>query len=154
MTTRRVYTPKETQQLLSWIKGTNPRAYAGLVRRFTPNDRAQVAGIWDTIANAASSITSGVTTFLNSEGTQKLFNAAQPFLQSELEKKQLKLNLQRMQAGLPLQQYPTGAGSSVLPFGTDPLLWEQQQQQRDIPWPWIIGGAGLVLLLVMRRPNG
>lgn len=150
MTKRRVYSPKETQQLLAWIKSTNPKAYAGLVRRFSPNDRAQVAGIWDTVTSAASSITSGVTNFLNSEGAAKLFNAAQPFLQSELEKKQLQLNLQRMQAGLPIQQYPTApAGSSVLPYGTDPLMFEQRKA--EIPWPWIIGGAGLVLLVALRR---
>lgn len=151
MTQKRVYTPKETQALLTWMKGSNPRAYAGLLKRFTPPDRAQVAGIWDAISGAASSVTNAVTGFLNSEGAAKLFNAAQPFLQSSLEKKQLQLNLSRMQAGLPIQYYPPGStgGSAVLPYGTDPMLLPQQ---KEIPWGLITGaGIGLVLLLAFRR---
>lgn len=149
--TKKAFTPADTQRLLQWIKTAQPRVYTGLVRRFTPADRAQVAGIWDSITGAVSSIGNTVTNFLNSQGAEKLFQAAQPFLQTTLEKEQLKLNLQRMQSGLPPQYYPPASTSatSTLPYGTDPMLY-QQQPPTQIPWGWI-GGGLLAAVLLFRR---
>jgi hypothetical protein len=149
-TKQRIYTQADTQRLLAWIKASQPRVYTGLVRRFTPADRAQVAGIWDSITGAVSSIGNSVTNFLNSEGAGKLLTAAQPFLQTTLEKEQLKLNLQRMQSGLPIQYYPPASpgATSVLPYGTDPMLY--QQPPKEIPWG-LIGGGLLATVLLLRR---
>lgn len=150
---KRVYSPQDTQRLLTWLKQRQPQVYTGLVRRFTPPERAQLAGIWDSITGAVSSVGQTVTNFLNSEGAAKLFQAAQPFLQTELEKKQLNLNLQRLQSGLPLQQYPTASAgaTSILPYGTDPSLLVQPTAQ-PVPWGWIAGGAiGIAALLALSR---
>jgi hypothetical protein len=148
--TKKAFTPQDTQRLLTWMKERQPKVYAGLVRRFTPAGQGPMAGIWDSITTAASSITSSVTNFLNSEGAAKLFTAATPFMQTELEKKQLALNLQRIQSGLPPQMYPTLPGAtSMQPYGSMPTSWQEPQQ--PIPWGWIGGGAAAIALLLLTR---
>jgi hypothetical protein len=147
----KVITQGETQRLLAWIKVQQPRVYAGLLRRFTPPQQAQVAGIWDSITGAVSSISGGVTNFLNSQGADKLLSAAQPFLQNQIEKDQLKLNLRRLQAGLPIQTYPTTAAPAASTTSPAPAPAPSTQPTQQIPWGWIGGGALAIGLLLSMR---
>jgi hypothetical protein len=140
-------TREQTAQLLLWLRATQPKVYEGLVRRFTP---AGVSGIYDSISGAISKVADGVTNFFNSQGGQALVSAATPFLQTSLEKKQLQLNIQRMQNGLPIQQYP---GSQPDPFGNNSAYFPQTSQQGvAVPWLWLgVGGLALGFLLSRKR---
>lgn len=146
----------QTVKLLEWMQQVQPRVYAGLVRRFTPATPAnQMNGIWDAITGMAGKVVDGVTNFVNSQGASNLITAAAPFLQTKLEKEQLQLQLQRMQAGLPPQTYgqPYGTGSQLpsgqyIPGSMYPL---ETQQQEIPPWVWIAGAGALGFLLLRRR---
>jgi hypothetical protein len=143
-------TRAQTEQLLAWMKATQPRVYAGLLRRFTP--ASSVSGLFDSITGIASKFVDSVTNFFNSNGGQAVLTAATPFLQTSLEKKQLQMNLTRMQNGLPMQQYPVG-GQAPDPYGNNQAFFPTSSQSGvSVPWLWLgIGGLGLGLLLSRRR---
>lgn len=135
----------QTQMLLEWMRRRQPRAYAGLARKFAPPQA--VAGLWDSISSAGGKLVDGITNVLNSEGAQKLIGAATPFLQTKLEREQLKLNVQRVQAGMPPVDYPTGATPGYA-YQFDPAA----SPVANIDWKWVgIGGAALLALLMLRR---
>lgn len=142
-------TRAQTEQLLAWMKANQPRVYEGLVRRFTAP--SSVAGIFDSITGVIGKVADGMTNFFNSNGGQAVLTAATPFLQTSLEKKQLQLNLTRMQNGLPLQQYP--ASGQIDPFGNNQAFYPTSSPGAvTVPWLWLgIGGLGLGFLLSMRR---
>lgn len=157
MATKGVITRRQTEQLLRQLQAQQPHVYAGLVRRFTPKGQP-LAGLWDSITGIASNVVSSVTNFVNSQGAQSLLTAATPFLQNKLEKKQLELNLQRMQSGLPPQTYapPPAAppatsypGATSYPYPGAPA--PSAEPAKAIPWGWIAGGAiGIGLVMSMR----
>lgn len=148
MTAKARVTREQTAQLLAWLKVQQPRVYEGLVRRFTAP--TNVGGIFDSISGAIGKVADGITNFFNSQGGQSVLTAATPFLTTSLEKKQLQLNLTRMQNGLPIQQYPTTG--QVDPFGTQPYFPTSSPGGVSVPWLWLgIGGLGLGLLLSRRR---
>ena len=140
----------QTERLLKWMKQEQPRAYAGLVRRFTP--KGELSGLLDSITGIAGRVVDSVTNFVNSQGAQSLLTAASPFLQTQLEKKQLELNIKRMQAGMLPQQYTPSYAPGVYPGSMlpDSML----PQPKPIPWGWITGGAlgiGALLMATRRR---
>lgn len=146
-------TRAQSEQLLAWMKKQQPQVYAGLVRRFTP--ASNVAGIFDSITGVIGKVADSVTNFFNSQGGQGVLTAAAPFLQTALEKKQLQLNLTRMQNGLPIQQYPVGQPGQpgYDPYGNNPAYYPTSSSSGvSVPWMWLgIGGLGLGLLLSRRR---
>lgn len=149
-TKARMVTSAQTRVLLAWMKDQQPRVYAGLVRRFTP--ASEVSGIMDSITGIAGKLADSVTNFFNSQGGQAVLTAAQPFLQTSLEKKQLQLNLQRMQNGLPIQQYPVAGQPGYDPYGNNPAYFPSSSPTGvSVPWMWLgLGGLGLGLLLSRR----
>lgn len=159
--TKHRITPRQTEQLLKVLQAQSPRVYAGLVRRFTPKGQ-QLSGLWDSITGIANTVVTGVTNFVNSQGASSLLTAATPFLQNRLERRQLELNLQRMQSGLPPQTYtpPPGTPGYMPPATSYPgvTYYPDPTQQpwpaaepKAIPWGWIAGGAiGIGLVMSMR----
>lgn len=145
-----------TRQLFAWLQRYQPRVFAGLVRRFTPREQ-QLSGISDMLGSALNAASS----FINSQGFEKVLTAAQPFIANRVEKEQLELQLTRIKNGLP----PTAPGSTSTAAATggpggpgDPSRGQAPPPpaaEREIPWGWIAGGtaaaAGLALLLGGRR---
>lgn len=144
-------TRAQTERLLAWMKKEQPHVYAGLLRRFTPP--SQVSGLFDSITGIAGKFVDSVTNFFNSNGGQAVLTAAQPFLATSLEKKQLQLNLTRAQNGLPMQQYPVAGQPGYDPYGNNPAYFPTSSPSGvSVPWMWLgIGGLGLGLLLSRRR---
>lgn len=130
-------TPEKVAELLTVMRTKYPRVYRGFVNRFAP-PAAGIGGIWDSISNVVSRTTTAISNFASSQGFDKLLTAAEPFLKSELEKRSLKLDIQRINAGLPVATAPTGE------FPTS----ESLPERRD-PWPWVIGVAGVVGIIVL-----
>lgn len=181
MPTATKITPAQTKRLLEWMQREQPKAFTGLVRRFTPKE--QLSGIWDSISNIASGVVNSVTNFVNSQGAQSLLTAATPFLQTKLEKQQLELNIKRMQSGMAPQAYVPAyapgaypAGTTYPPPGTYPGTTYPgttvppgttyppgtplppgyplpYEQQKPIPWGWIAGAAGVGFLLMQNSSS-
>jgi hypothetical protein len=145
-TTQRV----QATQLLEWMRTRMPHVYRGVAGRFSTQQ--QLSGFWDSIGTVASSVVTGVTNFINTQGAEKLLQVAQPFIQNKLEKEQIALNLQRIQTGQPVKDYSEPA--APLPgYGPAPATpAPAAPAQREIPWGWIGGGAaGVALLLMLSR---
>lgn len=133
-----------TQMLLQWMQRRQPRAYAHIVTKFAPPQ--QVAGLWDSLAAGAGKVVDGLTNVLNSDGAQKILGAATPFLQNKLERDQLKTNIQRVQAGFPPVDYPTGATPGYA-YQFDPAA----SPVANINWTYVgLGVAGLAALFMLR----
>lgn len=135
----------QVTELLAWMKVHMPRVYQGVARRFVA--QGELGGFWDTLTNIGSKVASSVNSFVSSEGFDKLLNVASPFLQTELEKQQLKLQIERAQQGLPLQPYQPAYTTPAQQSG---LTWPSvpATSQQSVPWLWIAGGIGVGLLVM------
>lgn len=138
---------EQAMQLLEWMRTRMPHVYRGVVGRFSTHQ--QLSGFWDSIGTVASSVVTGVTNFMNTQGAEKLLQVAQPFIQNKLEKEQIALNLRRIQTGQPVKDYAVpvapAPGYSTVPSTPAPAVPEPT----EIPWGWIGGGAGAVALLLL-----
>lgn len=140
-------TEVKVRELFAWMERYQPQIYRGVVRRFA--QPAQLAGIWDSIANVAGNAVKAASNFVSTQGLDKLLTAAEPFVKNELEKRQLALQVKRIAAGLPPTDPVTGAPMPLTPApGTPPAVPQ---------WVWfagVAGGLGLLVMTVAGRRRG
>jgi len=136
-------TAERVRQLFVWMQRYQPHIGAGLIRRFTPREQlAGLGGIFDFIGTAVQ----GVTNFAQTQGFDKLLTAAQPFIKNAAEKSALKVQLERIKAGLPPAAEATAAsspGGQGTP-GATPGGVPASEPWYKSPWVFVAGGAALI----------